>query len=281
VTDRADSPDSDSPDGDFLLDLREGVLTLSLNRPAQGNAIAPDMVPGLTAAFQDAQRNSMVRCLVITGRGKHFCSGGDVAGFARDLEKTIPDRQQDFGRRLGRLAGLIEAVVAFDRPIIAAVHGVVAGAGLMFALAADIVIGDDTSLMLFAHQRVGLSPDGAVSYFLPRIVGARMAASLVLTAARVDARRAASIGLLSEVVASEHLAGHVAELAARFAKAPQHAIKLAKTLLQKSETSTLAQQLAAEREAIVTLVGTPDFSEGVRAFMEKRAPAFPSCQAPD
>jgi 2-(1,2-epoxy-1,2-dihydrophenyl)acetyl-CoA isomerase len=276
VSDRVESPDED-----FVLALRDGVLTLSLNRPAHGNAIAPAMVPGLTAAFQDAQRNPAVRCLVIAGHGKHFCSGGDVAGFARDLDKTVTERQADFGRRLGRFAGLIEAVVSFDRPIIGAVRGVVAGAGLMFALAADIVIGDDTSLFLFSHQKVGLSPDGAVSYFLPRLVGARTAARLVLTAARVDAQQAARLGLLSEVVPSERLDDHVCELAARFAKAPQHAVRLAKSLLQKSATSTLAQQLAAERAAIVTLVGTPDFAEGVRAFMEKRAPAFPSCLATD
>jgi len=267
--------------GDFLLDLRDGVLKLSLNRPAHGNAIAPDMVPGLTAVFLDAQRNPGVRCLVIAGNGKHFCSGGDVAGFASDLEKTIAERQEDFGRRMERVAGLIEAVAGFDRPIIAAVQGVVAGAGLMFALAADMVIGDETSLMLFSHQRVGLSPDGAVSYLLPRIVGARMAAMLVLKAARVDAQEAARLGLLSEVVEAERLADHVGALAARFAKAPQQAITLAKSLLRESATNTLAQQLAAERAAIVHLVGTADFAEGVRAFMEKRAPCFPSCHMPD
>jgi 2-(1,2-epoxy-1,2-dihydrophenyl)acetyl-CoA isomerase len=125
---------------DFLMARQHGVLWLTLNRPEHGNAIASTSVPALTKVFQEAQSDQGVRCLVVGGRGKHFCSGGDVTAFAQDLQRSVEARQANFRERMGRLAGLIEAIAAFDRPIIAAVHGAVAGAGLMLALSADIVV---------------------------------------------------------------------------------------------------------------------------------------------
>jgi 2-(1,2-epoxy-1,2-dihydrophenyl)acetyl-CoA isomerase len=266
---------------DFLVARRDGVLWLRLNRPEHGNAIAAASVPGLTSVFQEAQADQRVRCIVIGGNGKHFCSGGDVAGFARDLERSVEARQMDFRERLGRVANLVEAVVAFDRPIIAAVHGAIAGAGLMLALCADLVIGDENSVFLFSHRRVGLSPDAGVSYFLPRIVGVKAASRLVLTAARVEAAEALALGLLGELVSGEAFEARVAKLADQMAKSPQQAVKLAKWLLYKSPAATLSEQLAAERDAIETLVATSDFEEGVRAFMGKRPAVFPSCATPD
>ena len=268
---------TEDPGAGFLVARQHGVLWLTLNRPDHGNAITPASVPPLTQLFEAAQSDRGVRCVVVGGAGKHFCSGGDVAGFAQDLQRSVEARQANFRARMRRLAGLIEAVAAFDRPIIAAVHGAVAGAGLMFALCADIVVGDDTSLFLFAHRRVGLSPDAGVSFFLPRIVGPRAASRLVLTAARVEAAEGLALGLLSELVPATDLTAKVAALAGQMAAAPQQAIQSAKSLLRQAGAATLPAQLAAEREAIAALVATPDFEEGVRAFMEKRQAAFPSC----
>jgi 2-(1,2-epoxy-1,2-dihydrophenyl)acetyl-CoA isomerase len=266
--------------GDVIIARHSGVLTLTLNRPEQGNAIAPTDVAALLAAFRQAQDDPAVRCLIIGGAGKHFCTGGSVTGFARDLERSAEDRQTDFHQRLDRVAGLIEVIAAFDRPIIARVHGVVAGAGMMLALTADLVIGDESAAFMFAQRRVGLSPDGGISYFLPRIVGARAAARLVLTAARIEATEALALNLLTELVPADRLNARVAEIAADFAQAPQQAVKSAKALLARSQSSTLGEQLAAERDAIRLLVGTADFVEGVRAFTEKRPASFPSCGEP-
>lgn len=260
----------------LMMERSDGILTLTLNRPDQGNAISPEDVAALTAAFQDAQADPGIRCLIIAGAGKHFCTGGSVSGFARDLERGVEDRREDFHARLDRVAALIQTIVAIDRPVIARVHGVVAGAGMMLALTADLVIGDETASFMFAQRRVGLSPDGGISYFLPRIVGARMAARLVLTAARIAAAEALSLGLLSELVPAERLNLRVAEIAADLAQAPQQAVKCAKSLLRRSPSSSLGEQLAAERDAIRLLVGTADFAEGVRAFTEKRPALFPS-----
>ena len=270
----------DAPPG-FLVSRHDGVLWLTLNRPDHGNAIASASVSALTKVYQDAQADRGVRCLVVGGKGKHFCSGGDVAGFARDLQQSAEMRQADFRERLGRVTRLIEAIIAFDRPIVAAVHGAVAGAGLMLALCADLVIGDETSVFLFSHRRVGLSPDGGVSYFLPRIVGPRAAARLILMAARVEATEGLALGLLSELVPRPDLEARVATVAEQLGKSPQQAVQHAKSLLRHSAAATLSEQLAAERDAIETLVTTPDFEEGVRAFMEKRPAAFPSCKTPD
>jgi 2-(1,2-epoxy-1,2-dihydrophenyl)acetyl-CoA isomerase len=149
---------------------------------------------------------------------------------------------------------------------------------MMLTLTADLVIGDDTATFIFAQRRVGLSPDGGISYFLPRIVGARAAARLVLTAASVRASEALGLHLLSEVVPAARLHTRVDELAADFARAPQQAVQHAKSLLRRSASSTMAEQLTAERDAIRLLVGTADFAEGVRAFTERRPASFPSCQ---
>jgi 2-(1,2-epoxy-1,2-dihydrophenyl)acetyl-CoA isomerase len=265
---------------DVMMERSGGVLTLTLNRPEQGNAITPAGVAALTAAFRAAQDERDVRCLIIGGAGRHFCTGGSVTGFARDLERSVADRQHDFHARLERVAELIQTIVAFDRPVIARVQGVVAGAGMMLALTADLVIGDESAAFMFAQRRVGLSPDGGISYFLPRVVGARAAARLVLTAARIEAVEALSLGLLSELVPAQRLAARVAEIAADFAQAPQQAVQSAKSLLSQSQSSTLGEQLAAERDAIRLLVGTADFAEGVRAFTEKRPASFPSCREP-
>ena len=180
--------------GDYLVQLENGVLRVSFNRPKFGNAIGQTMVPGLVQLFRDAQESVQVRSILIRGEGKIFSAGGDVAGFVRSLEQDVPSRQADFSRRLSNLRVLVETVLAFDRPIVVSVRGAAAGAGLLYPLAADYVIGDPTALFIFAHQGVALCPDGGVSALLPQVVGQRMARSLVLTAARVKADEALRLG---------------------------------------------------------------------------------------
>jgi 2-(1,2-epoxy-1,2-dihydrophenyl)acetyl-CoA isomerase len=230
----------------------------------------------MTKLFQDAQADPSVRCILIRGEGKIFSAGGDVVGFSRSLEQDTATRQADFGRRLPALRGLIEAVVAFDRPVVASIRGAVAGAGLLYPLVADYVLGDETATFLFAHQRVGLSPDGGVTALLPQVVGVRMARTLLLTAAKVDAEEARHLGLLSRIVPAATLEDEAMKQATRFARAPQRAVVLAKTLTNASARQSLAESLDGETAGIVACVGDDDFAEGVRAFIEKRPAVFPS-----
>ena len=186
-------------DRSYLVELDEGLLRLSFNRPDQGNAMKSDMVAPLTDLFRTAAASSDVRAVLVRGEGQHFSAGGDVAGFAPLLERSVAERQEEFRGRIARLGGLVQAVAECPCPVVVALRGAVAGASMLFPLAADHVIGDDSALFVFAHLGIGLSPDGGVSALLPRIVGERGARSLVLTGARVKAEEALRLGLINQL----------------------------------------------------------------------------------
>ena len=263
-------------DAPYLVDRTNGVLTLSFNRPAQGNAIPQEAVPLLTALFSSISSDPSVRVLLVRGEGAHFSAGGDVRSFARAIEQPVEARRTDFASRLNAVLAMVEAYLSIDVPVVAACQGAVAGAGLMFALGADYVFADDTVNFLFSHQRVGLPPDGGVSLLLPRVVGQRRAAELILTAAKVGADEAFRLGLATRIVAASDLAAEAGAQAKRFARAPAGAVRQAKALIASSSELSVTAQLKAERDGIVEAVGTPDFEEGVRAFIEKRQASFPS-----
>jgi 2-(1,2-epoxy-1,2-dihydrophenyl)acetyl-CoA isomerase len=263
-------------DAPYLIERADGVLTLSFNRPEQGNSIPQEAVAGLTELFVSINADSSVRVLQVRGEGANFSAGGDVRSFLRAIDLPVADRRADFTRRLDALRSMVEAYLAIEVPVIAACQGAVAGAGLMFALGADYVVADDTVAFLFSHQRIGLPPDGGVSLLLPRVVGHRRAAELILTAAKVEAEAALRYGLVSKIVPSSDLAAQSLAQARRFARAPKGAVRQAKALLAASGAQSATAQLLAERDAIVQAVGEPDFEEGVRAFIEKRAAVFPS-----
>jgi len=263
-------------DRSYLVELTDGILQISFNRPEFSNAIKAEMVLPLTQLFINANAEPDVRVILVRGEGKMFSAGGDVAGFATTLELDVSGRQQEFRTRISRLRDLAEAVVAFDRPILVGIRGAVAGAGLLYPLAADYVIGDTTTLFAFAHQSIGLSPDGGVSSLLPQVVGLRTARGLIVTAARVKADEALRLGLVNQLVNPEELEETVNKVANRLARAPQGAVKLAKKLVNESPERTLTEQLEAETAGIVSCVADGDFDEGVRAFIDKRPPKFPS-----
>lgn len=266
-------------DRSYLVRRAEGLLRVTFNRPEQGNSLPPTAVPELTALLRAAQTDRSVRCLLFDGAGKVFSAGGDVGSFAKALDQETALRQEDFARRLSNLAALVEALADFDRPVVAAIRGAVAGAGLLYPLIADYSLGDPSATFVFAHQRVGLSPDAGVSYFLPRAVGLRTARTLLLTAAKLDASEAYRLGILSRVVAAESLEEELLSMARRLAAAPQCAITSAKRLVNAALERPLAEQLRAETAQIVQCVADPDFAEGVRAFLEKRRTEFPSARA--
>ena len=258
----------------FLVDRADGVLTLAFNRPEAGNAIPREAVGDLTALFQSIRGDASVRAVLVRGEGKNFSAGGDVRNFALSLDQSVEERRASFAERLDAVTALVEAYLAIEVPIVAACQGAVAGAGLMYPLGADYVLADASAAFLFSHQRIGLTPDGGVSLLLPRVVGARRAAELVLTAARLDADEAFRFGIVSRVVDADQLQEETLKQARRFSRGPASAIRRAKQLLSASLANPARVQLEAERDAIVAAVGEPDFEEGVRAFLEKRSPRF-------
>ena len=261
-------------DRSFLADLDDGVLSVTFNRPDAGNALPTEAVPLLTALFERARGDALVGCILVRGSGKVFSAGGDVANFARTLALPAAERQAQFRARLGRAGALAKAVIAFDRPLVVAMRGAAAGAGLLYPLAADVAIGDDSASFVFAHQRVGLSPDAGVSYLLPRVVGARQARNLFLTTARLDAQQALAQGILTQIVAADALDEASVKIARGLARAAAVAVRNAKMLANAAESMSLDDHLQAETDAIVDCVGSPDFAEGVTALLEKRAPRF-------
>lgn len=263
-------------DGSYLVEIERGVLRLSFNRPDFGNAIPTGAVPGLTALFQAAQADRAVRTILVRGEGKIFSAGGDVAGFKRSLAQSAAERQADFAERLPRVRKLVEAVTAFDRPIVASIRGAAAGAGLLYPLAADLVIGDPTAAFVFAHRNMALIPDGGITLLLPKVVGERTARMLTITGARLEAEEALRLGLLHRIVAADKLEDEAMQAAVRLARAPQAAISLTKQMLLAAPRRMPGEILDAESAGIVQCVGDEDFAEAVSAFMDKRPALFPS-----
>ena len=265
-------------DRSYLAELADGVLTITINRPEQGNAMVTHMVAPLTELFRQAKEREDIRVVLMRGEGQYFSAGGDVAGFASTLEMDVPERRAEWTARLDRLRSMVEAVLAFEGPLVVQMRGAVAGVAMIFPLAADHVIGDESALFVFAHLGIGVSPDGGVSALLPMVVGPRAARSLLMTGARVKAEEALRTGLLNRLVPGEELEAETAKTVERMAKAPQRALRTAKWLVLKASPWPGREHLVAERDAFLDCVSDEDFREGVTAFLEKRKPDFPSAR---
>ncbi|MGE0232371.1 MAG: enoyl-CoA hydratase/isomerase family protein [Flavobacteriaceae bacterium] len=258
----------------YLSRLADGVLTLTFNAPEARNPFRPNMAADFAAIFEEARADPQVRCLLFRGAGDHLTSGGDIANFQRSLEMPKEELQAHFHERLMRAKTMAENLIALDKPVLVRMRGAVAGAGMLIPLAADLVIADESALFVFAYNRIGLTPDGGVSWLLPRVTGPRQARRLLLSAATVDADEALRLGLVDRVVPADALDLEVEKAAAQFASTSRHAAARTKALLRQSMSASLPEQLIAERDGIVASVGTGDFAEGVAAFMEKRRPRF-------
>jgi 2-(1,2-epoxy-1,2-dihydrophenyl)acetyl-CoA isomerase len=246
---------------------RDGaVLTITLNRPDVLNAFNGAMHKALGAALKEA-RDAEVRAVVLTGAGRGFCVGQDLTEF-----REAPG---DIGERLrSTYHPNVLAIRALDKPVIAAVNGAAAGAGMSVACACDLRIASDAAVFIPAFVNIGLVPDSGGTYFVTRLLGYARAFEWLCTGRRLSAAEAHAWGIVSEVVEADAFPARVAEFAAELAALPTSAIAMTKRLLDRAAASTLDAQLAWEAQLQAAATQTDDFREGVQAFLEKRKPNF-------
>jgi 2-(1,2-epoxy-1,2-dihydrophenyl)acetyl-CoA isomerase len=248
------------------VDVAGRIAQITLNRPDSLNALNAPMRRELLAALKAAGRDDEVRCVVITGEGRGFCSGADLRGGAgeRDFRRALTDEYNP----------LVRAIRDLPKPVIAAVNGVAAGAGVSLALACDLVYAADSARLIQAFVRIGLVPDSGSTRVLVRALGRHRAAQLIFSGDPLSAADALAAGLINGVVPADELAATVRAAATRLAEAPTRAIALAKRSINHAEDASLPDSLAMEA-ALQELAGrTDDHAEGVAAFAEKRDPRF-------
>ena len=257
------------------LERKAALAVIRLNRPEARNALTPGMISELAQAIESC-RGADTRAVLLTGVAGAFCSGADVRDFTAQLENHGPDALSE---RLRSLADslhrdVIMAIRRLDKPVVAAVNGVAAGAGFSLALACDLRVASSDARFLLAYANIGGTADGGSTYLLPRIVGQGRAMDIYLARQPIGAQYAQELGLVSQVFDSAHFERHAMETADRLAQGPTRAYGRVKALFDGSWDASLETQLDAETDAIAAIGLTGDFQEGIRAFTQKRPAWF-------
>jgi 2-(1,2-epoxy-1,2-dihydrophenyl)acetyl-CoA isomerase len=229
-----------------------------------------ELMIALRVAVEDVSRDASVRAVLLRGEGPAFCAGGDVPLFKERLPE-LPDLIVHWGRELHFA---IQELRRMEKPVLAAVHGAVAGAGMSLMFAADLAVAAADTRFTLAYSNIGASPDGGSTYFLPRLVGYRKAMELALLPERFDAQTAQSLGLVNWVVPPEQLGQEGVRIARRLASGPTRAYAEAKRLFNQSGGAAMEAQMEEELRAFARCARTADLREGVTAFVEKRPPVF-------
>lgn len=259
----------------LLYDVHDRIATLTLNRPERLNALSDALRDDLFDAVTKSASDSNVGVLVITGAGRGFCSGGDVKSMSeRDQAGHPPTTSERLAPMRDRI---ILAMRDCPKPVIAAVNGAAAGAGMNLALACDMRIASAAAKFSQAFVKRGIPPDWGGSYFLPRVVGTAKACELIFTGETIDAAEALKLGIVNAVVAPDELMAETYKLARKIAAGPPVAIQLSKRAIHHNQNVDLRAALEFETFAQNVCKDTEDAKEGVRAFVEKRAPVFRGC----
>ncbi len=253
----------------IFLEKADGIVTLILNRPEARNAIDLVMREEIALALDELEADDATRVMVLTGAGEHFCAGGDVKSMKAKRHTAAEGRA-----RVESLNRMVLRLVHFPRPTIAMVDGFAVGAGCNLALCCDLIVASDRAKFGEVFARIGLVPDGAGTYFLPRRVGLGKAKELVFTADVIDAAEALRIGLVNRVVPVSDLKSATLELSRKIAQGPPKALALAKQLLNRAASSDLDAALDREAFAQAIALTTEDHQEGLVAFFDKRGPRF-------
>ncbi len=256
-------------DTSITIEIQNGVASLTLNRPDVFNSFNREMALLFQDQLDACENNNEVRCIVITGSGKAFCAGQDLK------EVTTPDLNPGFKKILEEHYNpIIQKIRIIEKPIVAAVNGVAAGAGANIALACDIVIASERASFIQAFSKIGLIPDSAGTFFLPRLIGFQKASALMMLGDKVTAEEAEKLGMIYKVISPEDFNAETQVLAEHLAKMPTKALGMTKRLLNESLTNDLNAQLDLESKLQIEAAQSEDYNEGVNAFVEKRKPVF-------
>ena len=250
--------------------ISNNVATITLSRPENANALDPKMAKELSDVAIECDENKDVRAVIIEGKGKMFCAGGDL--------KTFSDAGNSAPALIKQMAGDLHIAISrfsrMDAPTIAAINGTAAGAGFSIAISADLVISAKSAKFVMAYTNAGLSPDGSSTYFLPRRIGDRRARELMLTNRLLSAEEALEWGLINKIVEENDLSETARELARTFARGPTLAFGKVKSLLNSSFDNGLETQMELETRGISDMARSLDGQEGIEAFLNKRKPKF-------
>lgn len=258
------------PYNTILFDVRDGIAHITLNRPEAANSINLNLAKDLMHAILRCDEDPGIRAVLISGSGSLFCGGGDLKDF-KARGKELPYYVKEVTTYLH---SAISRMIRMAPPVISAIHGAAAGAGMSLAIACDYVFAAETARLMVAYTRAGLTPDGSMSYFLPRIVGLKRALELTLTNRMLTAREAMEWGMVNRVVPDGELITQAKALATQLATGPTRAFGVAKRLLHSGWTETLETQMEHESQAIADSARTSDAQEGISAFIEKREPKY-------
>jgi 2-(1,2-epoxy-1,2-dihydrophenyl)acetyl-CoA isomerase len=250
------------------------IGTLTLDRPDAFNAMSPEMIGEMTVAFAWLADRASLRALIITGAGKAFCAGGDVNWFKSGVESEEIDLPSEVRRGAEALHAAIVDLRRIPYPVIAAVNGPAAGAGFSLALACDTRIASEQAFFACAYGRIGASPDGGMTYFLPRVVGPSRALEILLNDPNMTAEDALAEKLVAEVVAADELIDRARAKAEKLAAKAPHYVRMAKTLVGSSIEHTLTEHLQLERHGIADSMATEDLRNGVETFFGGGTPEF-------
>ena len=248
--------------------LSDGILTMMLNRPEVYNSFNREMALAVQADLEQASEDPLVRCIVLTGAGKAFCAGQDLNEV---VDPEGPALRDIVGNHYNPIIRLLRGI---EKPVVAAVNGVAAGAGANIALACDVVVASSTAAFIQAFSKIGLIPDSGGTYTLPRLIGWQRASALIMLGDKVPAAEAEEMGMIYKCVEEADFEATVAALANRLAKLPTRGLGLTKRALNQSVTNDLDSQLAVEEELQFLAGNTYDYGEGVKSFLEKRKPEF-------
>ncbi len=253
-----------------LLTVTDSIARITFNRPATLNALDKHMIAALAQITEEIKANDAVRVVLLSGQGNAFMAGGDIQFFYDNLD-GISDKAKAI---ITDLHTAIHNLCSMPKPVVACVHGAIAGAGISVMLAADLVLAAESTKFTLAYSGIGISPDGGATYHLSKIVGKQKAMELLLLSERFDAATAHKLGLLNWVVNDTDLNVATEKLLMQLATGPSVAYAQIKELVQQSFTNNLEQQLDAEAKAFVHCTTTEDFKRGVSGFIEKHKPEF-------
>lgn len=258
----------------LLTTIEDGVAIATLNRPEARNALALELRLELMAFLESLRDRTDVRVVLVQAAGKSFIAGGDIKVFARGLEMTPEDRSADMKMRAAGAGKLSEIILTLPQPVIVSARGFAVGVGASVVFAADLAVVSDNIKIGLTHVTLGISPDGAGTYFLPRIVGKKRAAQIALLGEMMDAAELLDAGLVNWVVPDGELEDHALALARKLAAGAPAAQQETKRLLNGALARSINEQIDAEAGGLARCALTEDYAEGLRAILGRRAPQF-------